>query len=42
MSESYHKENAWWVSPYNEEADVRSSMQFSPNLKLHDATLRDG
>lgn len=42
MSESYHKENAWWVSPYNEEADVRGSMQFSPNLKLHDATLRDG
>ena len=38
----YYKENAWWVSPYNDMEEIRQEIQMNPNLKIHDATLRDG
>ncbi len=35
----YHKENAWWVSPYNEDSGLP---QLGHKVEIHDATLRDG
>ena len=39
---NYYKENAWWVSPYNYEPEVREKMKIPDRVELHDATLRDG
>lgn len=39
---SYFKENKWWASPYNDYADVRGTWQLAKQVKIHDATLRDG
>ncbi len=35
----YHKEDAWWVSPYNED---ESLPKIEHKVEIHDATLRDG
>lgn len=35
----YHKEGAWWVSPYNEEPGLPA---LDHPVEIHDATLRDG
>lgn len=39
---SYYKEDAWWVSRFNEEADVLARTGIAHPIALHDATLRDG
>lgn len=39
---SYFKEDAWWASPYNDLNEVKSLMTAGQNVKIHDATLRDG
>src|SRR5690554_2757405 len=39
---SYYKENSWWVSPYNENKEVLSKIELAPKVEIHDATLRDG
>ncbi|HJT89903.1 MAG TPA: hypothetical protein VJ732_18660 [Bryobacteraceae bacterium] len=42
MNEKYHRENQWWVSPYNYADEVRGSFQLPARVSIHDATLRDG
>jgi len=42
MSEKYHRENQWWVSPYNLIPEVLSKLDLPPSVAIHDATLRDG
>jgi methanogen homocitrate synthase len=42
MSISYHRENEWWVSPYNVIPEVRGTYQLPEKVQIHDATLRDG
>ena len=39
---NYFKENAWWVSPFNEAPEVLDTMQMAKKVEIHDATLRDG
>lgn len=38
----YHRDNQWWVSPYNFTDEVRAPFQLPGRVKIHDATLRDG
>lgn len=38
----YYSENQWWASPFNEVEEVLSKIQIAPQVKIHDATLRDG
>lgn len=38
----YYKENAWWVSPYNDLEEVRKEAGSDHDVVIHDATLRDG
>lgn len=38
----YYKEKAWWVSPYNDQEEVRKRMVPAHKVTIHDATLRDG
>ena len=38
----YHKEDQWWVSPYNFVDEVRSTFTLPARVQIHDATLRDG
>ena len=42
MSMQFYKENAWWVSPFNEKEDVVEQIVPSQAVDIHDATLRDG
>jgi methanogen homocitrate synthase len=42
MNEQYHRENQWWVSPYNWTPAVRQQFDLPARVKIHDATLRDG
>lgn len=42
MKSNYHKENAWWASPYNDDPAVVETLQLAPKVEIHDATLRDG
>ena len=42
MKNNYYRENAWWVSPYNNYQQVLDMMQIAPKVEIHDATLRDG
>ena len=42
MSMQFYKENAWWVSPFNEKEDVVEQIVPSQTVDIHDATLRDG
>ena len=38
----YHKEDQWWVSPYNYVPEVQGEFQLPEKVSIHDATLRDG
>ncbi len=38
----YHKEDQWWVSPYNEVPEVTADLELPEKVEIHDATLRDG
>lgn len=38
----YHVDEAWWVSPFNNEPEVRSKLHLAGAVEIHDATLRDG
>ena len=38
----YFKENAWWVSPYNDKKEVVDAARPKQKVVIHDATLRDG
>lgn len=38
----YFQENAWWVSPYNDIAEVKTASWPGQPVTIHDATLRDG
>ena len=43
MPESqYHREDQWWVSPYNYVPEVAGELQLPEKVAIHDATLRDG
>jgi methanogen homocitrate synthase len=43
MSENkYHKEDQWWVSPYNFVPEVERQLDLPKKVSIHDATLRDG
>ena len=42
MSMQFYKENAWWVSPFNEKEEVVEQIVPSQTVDIHDATLRDG
>jgi isopropylmalate/homocitrate/citramalate synthase len=42
VSNQYHRENEWWVSPYNVEKAVLDTYQLPAKVEIHDATLRDG
>jgi methanogen homocitrate synthase len=43
MSEKqYHREDQWWISPYNFVPEVTEGMQLPEKVSIHDATLRDG
>lgn len=42
MVEPFFRENQWWVSPYNEAAEVKAGRRLPPRVEIHDATLRDG
>ncbi|HXP88226.1 MAG TPA: hypothetical protein VN841_26080 [Bryobacteraceae bacterium] len=42
MSNSYFRENEWWVSPYNLIPEVQSKFELPARVSIHDATLRDG
>lgn len=41
-NENYFRENAWWVSPFNDTKEVREKVQLAKRVEIHDATLRDG
>ena len=38
----YFRENAWWVSPYNDREEVKGAAWPGQRVTIHDATLRDG
>ncbi len=42
MSQEAWKTKNWFVSPWNFNDAVRSQLNFSKNIKIHDITLRDG
>lgn len=42
MREKYFQEDKWSISPYNFEETVLSQFTLPPDVKIHDATLRDG
>ncbi|MDF3000090.1 MAG: 2-isopropylmalate synthase [Bacillota bacterium] len=39
---SYYNEGKWWASPFNDLEEVRKIIEVEPQVKIHDATLRDG
>ena len=42
MTPEFHRDDQWWVSPFNVTDDVRRSFSLPPRVQIHDATLRDG
>ena len=42
MTPEFHRDDQWWVSPFNVEREVRGSFALPPRVQIHDATLRDG
>jgi methanogen homocitrate synthase len=42
VNNQYHRENEWWVSPYNVAPQVLGTYQLPAKVQIHDATLRDG
>jgi isopropylmalate/homocitrate/citramalate synthase len=37
-----HRTESWFVSPWNDLPETREPLRFSPEIELHDITLRDG
>lgn len=37
-----YKEGKWFTSPWNDIEDIKSTLDFSKDIQLHDVTLRDG
>jgi isopropylmalate/homocitrate/citramalate synthase len=42
MTPEFHRDDQWWVSPFNVTDEVRRSFSLPPRVQIHDATLRDG
>ena len=42
MTPEFHRDDEWWVSPFNVTDEVRRSFSLPPRVQIHDATLRDG
>lgn len=42
MAAQYKNDNKWWVSPYNFVPEVRDTLDLPAQVRIHDATLRDG
>ncbi|MDD3689987.1 MAG: pyruvate carboxyltransferase, partial [Synergistaceae bacterium] len=42
MDDKYFREDQWSISPYNFEESVLKRLELPSNVKIHDATLRDG
>src|SRR5437899_5194202 len=42
MTPEFHRDDKWWVSPFNITDEVRRSFSLPPRVQIHDATLRDG
>jgi len=42
MTPEFHRQDQWWVSPFNVTDQVRRSFSLPPHVQIHDATLRDG
>ena len=42
MPPEFHRNDQWWVSPFNVTDHVRRSFSLPPRVQIHDATLRDG
>jgi methanogen homocitrate synthase len=42
MTPEFHRDDQWWVSPFNVTDEVRRSFSLPPRVQVHDATLRDG
>ena len=42
MTPEFHRDDRWWVSPFNVADDVRRSFSLPARVQIHDATLRDG
>jgi isopropylmalate/homocitrate/citramalate synthase len=42
MTPEYHRNDQWWVSPFNITDEVRRSFSLPGRVQIHDATLRDG
>ena len=42
MANNHYREGCWWASPYNDYPSVVESIQMTPKVEIHDATLRDG
>ena len=42
MTLEFHRDDRWWVSPFNVGDEVRRSFALPARVQIHDATLRDG
>jgi isopropylmalate/homocitrate/citramalate synthase len=42
MTPEFHRDDCWWVSPFNVADEVRRSFSLPARVQIHDATLRDG
>src|SRR5215831_15961481 len=42
MTPEFHRDDRWWVSPFNLTDEVRRSRSLPARVQIHDATLRDG
>ncbi len=42
MTPEFHRDDRWWVSPFNVTDQVRRSFSLPARVQIHDATLRDG
>ena len=42
MTPEFHRDDRWWVSPFNVTDQLRRSFSLPPRVQIHDATLRDG
>ena len=42
MTPEFHREDRWWVSPFNVTDQLRRSFSLPARVQIHDATLRDG
>src|SRR5256885_5386885 len=42
MTPEFHRDDRWWVSPFNVTDELRRSFSLPARVQIHDATLRDG